>query len=375
MKKTVIISVIIAIFMPFSGVNSVYAASSDIDAGVDGGLSVGRCIQKGNLDFILFLNTLIFNDGFYDGIIEPWKDIFFRNKCHSTDISSLIKQQDKIRAYIRVAFLTCKNEKIPVLKTALEKFNIEIYYVRHVVDGTIVATLPFDLLSTRMAENPDSLYISKEKLYSDIVAKYQGKTTLSSGDLDLLFAKLDLKYKDKKKEYVICENGSWKRVAEKWKEFINTAGGLGPAVEKSAKEIGGAAEKLVESVNADSLKASYKGWLQVNVNNMEAEEGVLEIAEKLSKNVPGSGTTGTITQSALLDAIEISGTQHDIDKKRLEMSAHFHSLYRETSDAGTELLVTNLDNYNTILKDSFPILNKLLEGAKMMNNRQCPGKF
>jgi len=375
MKKAVIISVIIAIFMPFSGVNSVYAASSDMDAGVDGGLSVGRCIQKGNLDFILFLNTLIFNDSFYDGVIEPWKDIFSRNKCHATDISNLIKQQDKIRTYIRVAFLTCKNEKIPALKTALEKLNIEIYYVRNVVDGTIMATLPFDLLSTRMAENPDSLYISKEKLYSDILAKYQGKTTLSSSDLDLHFAKLDLKYKDKKKEYVICQNDSWKQVAEKWKEFINTAGGIGPAVEKSVKEIGGAAEKLVESVNADSLKASYKGWLQVNVNNMTAEEGVKEIAEKLSKNIPSSGGTGTITQSALLDAIEISGTQHDIDKKRLEMSAHFHSLYRETSDAGTELLVTNLNNYNTILKDSFPILSKLLEGAKMMNDRQCPGKF
>lgn len=366
-KKIIGLSLFIAVFMPFSG----SFAASDIDAGVEGGLSVGRCIQKGNVDFILFLNTLIFSDGFFDGVIEPWKDIFSRNKCHATDISILIKQRDKIRAYIRDAFLTCKGEKVPNLKRALEELNIEIYYVRHIVDGSVVLTLPFDLLSTRMAENPETLFISKEKLYDDIITKYRGKTVLSNADLDLFFAKLNLKYKDRKKEYVICQNDSWKQVAEKWKEFVDSAGGIGPAAKDAQKEIAGAAEKLVESVDADSLKASFKGWFQVNLNKLEAEKkGVLDIQKQLEKSIPQTGTSGTISQKALLDALEVSKTNYNLKDMRTKMSSHFHSLYRATSDEGIELLVTTLEKYDKTLKDSLPILDKLLDGAKMMNKRQ-----
>lgn len=368
-KKLVSISLLVALCMPLSSTH----AATDQDANVDGGLSVGRCIQKGNVDFVAFLNTLIFNDSFVDGVIEPWKDVLTRNQCHSTDISILIKQQDKIRAYIRDAFLTCKNEKVPSLKKALEELNIEIYYVRNSVDGKVIASMPFELLSTRHAENPESLYTSTAKLKTAIVDKYEGKVTLSKEELEALFVKLESKYKDRKNEYIKCENGSWKQVSEKWTEFINSAGGVGPAVKDAEKEIVGAAEKLVKSVDADSLKATYKGWVQVNLNNQDVEQGASDIVKKLESTLQTTGS-GSISQKAFLDAIAIEKTNFNTNNLRSEMTTNFKALYKETSDSGTELLVTGLQDYDKTLQDSFPWLDKILKDAKSMNSRECPNK-
>lgn len=367
-KKIIAISLCLSLLMPASGA---IAASAD----VEGGQSLARCLQKGNTDFILFLNTFIFNDSFYDGVIEPWKDVLMRNKCHATDVSGLILQQDKIRQYIRDAFLACKSEKVPALKRAMDELKIEIYYVRNVVDGKVIASLPFDLISTRQAENPGSLKTSTVKLEADIKAKYGGKIVLSSFELDIFIAKLHVKYKDRVKEYIVCTNDSWEQVSKKWTEFIDSAGGLATAAKDAKKEIAGAAEKLVESATADSQKATYKGWLQININNTEPIKGLADIEKQFKKNSQTSGSSGTITQSAMIDAISITDTNYNLETTRKEMNTKFYSLYKETSDSGTQLLVTSLDAYNTTLKDSFPILAKILEGTKSMNKRQCPGKF
>ncbi len=368
-KKIIAISLCLSLLMPASGA---MAASSD-SADVDGGQSLARCLQKGNTDFILFLNTFIFNDSFNDGVIEPWKDVLMRNKCHATDVSGLILQQDKIRQYIRDAFLACKSEKVPALKRAMDELKIEIYYVRNVIDGKVIASLPFDLISTRQAENPDSLKTSTVKLETDIKAKYGGKIVLSSAELDALIAKLHVKYKDRVKEYIVCTNDAWEQVSKKWTEFIDSAGGLSTAAEDAQKEIAGAAEKLVESATADSQKATYKGWLQININNTEPEKGLADIEKQFKQNTTTTDS-GTITQSAMLDAISITDTNYKLETTRKEMNTKFYSLYKETSDSGTQLLVTSLDAYNKTLTDSFPILAKILEGTKKMNSRQCPGK-
>lgn len=371
-KKIIAVSLCLSLLMPASGA---MAASSDTDSNVEGGQSLARCLQKGNTDFVLFLNTFIFNDSFMDGVAEPWKDVLMRNKCHATDVSGLILQQDKIRQYIRDAFLACKSEKVPALKRAMDELKIEIYYVRNVIDGKVIAALPFDLISTRYLENPESLRTDPAKLAADIKAKYKGKVVLSDSELDSLIAKLHVKYKERANEYIICKNDSWEQVSKKWKEFIDSAGGLGTAAKDAKKEIAGAAEKLVESATADSQKATYKGWMQININNLEAKDGLKEIANKFKEVAPTSGKSGTISQSAFLDAVSITDTSYNLETTRKEMNTNFKSLYKETSDSGTELLVTSLDTYNKTITDSFPILNKILEGTKMMNRRECPGKF
>jgi hypothetical protein len=370
-KKIIAISLALSLLMPASGA----IAASTADSDVDGGQSLARCLQKGNTDFVLFLNTLIFNDSFNDGVIEPWKDVLMRNKCHATDISGLILQQDKIRQYIRDAFLACKSEKVPALKRAMDELKIEIYYARNVIDGKVIAALPFDLISTRQAEDPDSLRTSPAKLEADIKAKYKGKIVLSDSELDALIAKLHVKYKERANQYIVCTNDSWEQVSKKWKEFIDSAGGLGTAAKDAKKEIAGAAEKLVESATADSQKSTFKGWAQININNSEAKDGLDDIAKKFKENSPTTGSSTSITQSAMLDAISNTETNYEVETIRKEMNAKFYSLYKETSDSGTQLLVTSLDTYNKTITDSFPILDKILKGTKAMNSRQCPGKF
>lgn len=365
------IFLLLVIFSVFE--SGAYAIDNSDPYDSEGNLSLNKCIKKGNLDFLLFLNTLIYNDGFYEGVIEPWKDVLARNKCHATDVSGLIKQQDKIRKYIRDAFLTCNTQKLPPLEKAFDKLNIEIYYVRHVIDGNIVLSLPYDILSTRMIGDPQSLYVPKDELYSKMKEKYVGKTTLTLDEFDLLFGKLDFKYQDRKNTYIICENDTWGAVAEKFEEFVNTAGGITPAWNEAKKAVGRRAEKIVESVTDGGLEAWYAGRFNMNLNNLPFMEGLSEIGENIDKYLPN--LEGPPTQGALIDATSVADKAYKLDKIREEMSSDFYSLYKETADAGVQLLVEGLKNYNTIIINSYKPLDTLLEGTEKMNSRQCPGKF
>lgn len=372
--KRVLISLFLILIIFSIFISSVYAVDdkTNIDPYIDGKLSVGKCVEKGNLDFLLFLNTLIYNDGFYQGVIEPWKDVLMRNKCHATDISGLIKQQDKIRKSIRDAFLTCNTQKLPPLEKAFDKLNAEIYYVRNVVDGKIVLSLPFDILSTRMLEDKESLYTPKTQLYADMETRYVGKG-LTIDEFDLLFSKLDFKYQDRKDTYIICENDTWKAVAEKFEEFINTAGGITPAWNEAKKAVGRRAEKIVESVTEGGLKAWYEGRFKLNLNNLPLKEGLSEIGENMDKYLPNF--EGAPSQGAFLDAMSVVDKAYDLDKIREEMASNYYSLYKETADAGVQLLVEGLTKYNSIILNSFKPLDTLLQGTKFMNKKQCPGKF
>lgn len=372
--KRVLISYFLIVIIFSISISPAYAVDdkTNSDPYVDGKLSVGKCVKKGNLDFLLFLNTLIYSDGFYEGVVEPWKDVLMRNKCHATDVSGLIKQQDKIRKSIRDAFLTCNTQKLPPLEKAFDKLNAEIYYVRHVIDGKIVLSLPFDILSTRMIGDPDSLYTPKSQLYAEMKEKYVNKT-LTIDEFDLLFSKLDFKYQDRKNTYIICENDSWKAVAEKFEEFINTAGGITPAWNEAKKAVGRRAEKIVESVTDGGLEAWYEGRFKLNLNNLPFKEGLSEIGGNMDKYLPNF--EGAPSQGAFLEAMAVVDKAYDLDKIREEMASNYYSLYKETSDAGIQSLVEGLTGYNKIILDSFKPLDALLKGTKFMNSKQCPGKF
>jgi hypothetical protein len=345
---------------------------SDMDPYVGDDLSVAKCIAKGDIDFGLFLDSIIYNDGFYEGVIEPWVDVLMRNKCHVTDVSGLIRQQDKIREYIRDAFLTCNNQKISSLEVAYNKLSMEIYYVRHVVDGSIVLSLPYEFLTTRMLEDEESLYYPREKLYSEMVDKYVSKGIISQSDFDLFFSKLEFKYEDRKKTYVICEEDSWDQVAEKWEDFVNSGAGTIPALKSFKKTVGGRAEKIVEAVTDMGLKAYLSGIIQINLNNMDMEAGFTEIADNISDYIPNVEFP---TQSTMLDAIEIADKKYNTAEMREKISSNFEVLYRDTSDSATMLLVQELDAFNQAILDSFTPLDTILECTEVMNDRQCPSNF
>lgn len=366
------------------------AEVSDLDPYSEGKLSLARCIEKGNFEFGLFLDALIYNDNLKEGIVEPFNDIIKRNQCQASDISGLIKQQDKMRKAIRDAFMTCNTQQLPKLKNAYHRTTAEIYYVRHIVDSGIVAALPFDIINTQEFSDTATKDVSakgRSELYSAMEQNYVKSGMIEQGEFDLLFAKFESKYKDRKKTYLNCEKGSWQAVGDKWEEFkkfftedkagLDEAGkSLGANLEKTKKEF--KTIKTVELFTTDESFSDYLGSFgQMNLNNLEPEQGIGEISEALSENNPLGGTP---TQGSIADTLSSSNRLYAIKKLEAEMSANFTTLYGNASDESIGLFLNTLDGRQVpeeglieILEQSFGPINQILKGAKVMNDRQCPG--
>ncbi len=391
MNKKFCTLLVIFLWTLLSKSGSVTAAeSSDIDPYSEAKLSLARCIEKGNFEFGLFLDALIYNDNLKEGVVEPFNDIIARNQCHASDISGLIKQQDKMRKAIRDAFLTCNTQQLPKLKNAYHRVTAEIYYVRHIVDGSIVVALPFDIINTQDftdTATKDSSEKGRSELYDAMQKQYVKSGMISQDDFDLQFAKLESKYKDRKKTYVNCEKGSWQAVGDKWEEFkkfftedkagLDEAGkSLKANAEKTGKEL--KSIKTVELFTTDESFTDYLGSFgQMNLNNLDPQQGIAEISEKLSENSPFGSTP---TQSGVAETLSSSNRLYDVNKLKAQMSANFTTLYGNVGDESIELFLNTLDGRLVpeeglieILEQSFGPINQILKGVKTMNDRQCPG--
>ena len=399
-KNLIVAIVAVSVTMPvaFAKLVPVDKDKGDQDPNVKGGLSVSKCFEKGGLDFALFLNTFIFNDGFKEGLIEPWKDILVRNQCHATAVSGLINQQDKVRKTIRDAFLTCKTEKLPAYKRAFNELNAEIYYVRHVVDGDVVISLPYDLLSTRMLEDEGEIYYPQEKLYSEMKTRYVDSGDFEIEEFDILFADLVDKYADLKKTYVLCENGSWKVVEEKFNEFLESFEEMGDDFKNDIK---GQAEKVKEAVgleggfpieafNQKSVPGFLGSFTQTNFNKQNAKMSLSELQEnnteysdfmktlqeygigkKEEDEKEDSEPSVPVTVDALLDRNMIENKRFDTETLRNEMSSIIEANYGNVSDQVTSAYVFELNKLNATIKDAYPHLDAIKECAKTMNDKQC----
>jgi len=335
-----------------------------------GNLSPAKCLAKGNLDFITFLKASIFSDGIAGGIIEMWNDVLYRNKCHTADIAGLVNQRDKLRTYIRDAFTTCNTSKLPQLKKNYAELNAEFYYVRNVINKEISIDLPYDILSTRMAQNPDELFYPRDKLYSEMKTKYTASGGMSAQDFEKMFAKFETKYKTRKNSYIICENSSWEGVSKKWDEFLQTLGGTAPAASAVKKSMAQRAEKIVESVTNKSLTDYLTGIVSLNLNNLPPKEGANRIIDRLSKSIPLG--TGGLTPQQATNAIEQTDQAYDTKLLREEMSSQFYVKYKEVSDSGVGIFVQSLSDLSQTLTDSLSPLENLLGCTKLVNSKQCP---
>ncbi|MFC1615500.1 hypothetical protein ACFL21_00010 [Patescibacteria group bacterium] len=374
MRKILMISLLVVIFS--STINLAWAQDdeeeedySDVDAYVNGNLSVGRCLVKGDIDFGVFLDSIIWSDGLIEGVFEPWVDVISRNQCHIIDISNLVKQRDKIRKYIRDAFLTCNNQKLAGYKDAFNKLNAELYYVRHVVDPTVVVGLPFGG-NTQLLFDEGSLYYPEEKLKADMYERYvEGRgAVFSETEFNVFFNLLSLKYIDRKESYVRCESGSWEEVAEKWEEFIDTAGGLSPAWDNMEKGIGGRAEKIVEAATEGGWENYLSNIVQLRINKLDPIEGISEIGEALADSLPEGFNP---THEAMFK--EIENTKEDYNRKLMlnDIAANFEVLYKDTNDETIGLFIEELENLDRAINNSFDPLNAILQCSKTMNLRQC----
>ena len=353
-----------------------------------GNLSVGSCIKKGGFDFALFWDSVIYNDDLKEGIVEPWKDILSRNQCHSSDVIGLVKQQDQVRKKIRGAFLTCNTQKLPDLKEAFHKITIEIYYVRHIVDGGVIANLPNDILKHQFFKEASEA--NRDSIYNKMRSKYVSADFLTQEELDQLFLVLESKYKERKGSYKDeCENGSWKAVGEKWDEFIqhfkDGAGSSDFADEWSASgdiiADTGSKMGITKLIKGEMSLAAYaKSFVTANLNGVEFTEGVSDIADYTSKNMPKGAIP---SNESVAGTFAVAEELFETDVIKRTMIADFTTLYSNLSDETVENFVNVLDGRNTpspksdgfieIIQNTYPQLNKIEQGVKMMRDRQCPG--
>ncbi|MCK9186490.1 hypothetical protein M0P48_03560 [Candidatus Gracilibacteria bacterium] len=343
---------------------------SDLEPSQGGNFSPAKCLAKGNLEFTTFLRASIFADGISGGIMEMWNDVLYRNKCQTSDIAGLINQRDKLRTYIRDAFTMCNTSSLPALKKAYKKLGAEIYYVRNITNKKVAINLPYDILSTRMLQNPDELFYPKSKLYSEMKSKYMDSEILPETEFDVLFESFETKYKTRRESYVICENSAWESVSKKWNEFLETVGGMAPAVKTVKKSMAQRAEKIVEAVTNKTLLDYISVHFAMDLNNLSAKEGYNQIVNRLLESLPVSG--GGITQEKAANAIEQTDKAYDTVLLRQEMSSQFYVRYKEVSDSSVGIFVQSLTELVTTLSDSLSPLGKLLECTKTVNSRQCP---
>ena len=342
-------------------------AAAQVD--VDGTLSVGSCVVQGNVQFVEFLQASTFSDGINDGLFEPFKDALVRNNCQSFDVYSLIKQRDKVRTQIREAFFSCNVDRADTLKRAFNEVNAEIYYVRNVVDGNVISKLPFDTLSTMLAQNPQQFYYPTTKLYQQMSERYVESGRILEEDFIKLFNQWESKYAERKANYVVCESDSWETVADKWEEFISTAGGITPAWNDLEEGVKGEASKLARNTTDTGFKEWITGLVQVNINNQAARPGVDRLISDISQYVPSSDTP---TLSTVLKAIESEGKQYNVQETRAELTDNFTALYKGASDQAVEVMVGAVDSLNRSLSEALNPLDQLRSCSKTINDRQCP---
>ncbi|MFA6918299.1 MAG: hypothetical protein WC285_05755 [Candidatus Gracilibacteria bacterium] len=339
------------------------------DTGVydpNGNLRVGRCIQKGNIDFVAFLQATLWSDSFSESIKEPWKDVLKRNTCHSADMFGLIQQRDEIRKRIRDAFLTCRNDQIQRLQTAYYKIVMEIFFARNVVTAGWVAPQLADM--------------------NDLVAQLKSKYVdsygwLSAGtEFDTFANELKLRYIDRRNAYVNangeCEETSWSDVKEKAKEFFDSTirGGFVSEIRSGSANIVRRAQKIEQAAkSAGSLKEYAKGLLQVNINNQSPGDFWAEFSAEASENNPFTKTNFPSTTEAVIQSQILSKSIIDQQSLKNEMSARFQALYGSTSDSNLRLFVDEAVKMNKAVTDSFVPLNQVEQSSENMNNRQCGG--
>ncbi|MCX6734402.1 MAG: hypothetical protein NTZ25_00655 [Candidatus Peregrinibacteria bacterium] len=354
----------------------------------NGNLSVARCIQKGNIDFLAFLKTLISADSFKEGIVEPWNDILSRNQCQSNDVYTLIKQEDKIRSSIRDAFLTCNNQAVPQLKKAYQKIMVEIYYARHIVDTGLLGRLP---VPAHTSVFRDAAVVPRDQIYNDMMAKYVSESFMTQAEFDLLFLKLESKYSDRKSQYLECTKSPWEEVGKKWNELVkffkdDAAGlkdagkaigadgnGKGPSLWNEMKTI-----KFVELFTTDESVFEYvKSFGQVTVNGTTATNALDEAKNYLDTHITnGSG----LTQSQYANITTSAQEQYIMEKDISQVRADFDSKYKSAADGGMEQFINALDGRQTggaddgtleIIETTFSPLNQVLSLTTKIKDRQC----
>ena len=361
-------------------------ASAARETVFDGKISLVSCVQKGGLDFTLFLNALIFNEKFWEEMYEPWKDVFYSNQCHAIDLLGLLDQESAVRSAIRKAFLTCKTEDLPKLKRDYDEILGEIYYVRHVIDRKAVFSTPFGLLKN----NPTMVEIPKSKLRQQMSAKYQAKDKkeeakgkMSKDEFNIYFDGLEIKYNERKKEWLDCPNAAWSDVVEKWDEFYKWLtedfGGAKSAYEDVAAQAEHSWSEFEGMFTKEFWSEVAGNMVEMSINNesvafLDIFTGDFWINSfmkvKEMKEFDYKFTSGVTYQDLLSQAEEYSTARNYALTHKKNATKNF-IIYGKDSQS-SQNFVDELEAFDVNLNEyAFPLLDGLYDVAKALNDKQC----
>jgi len=347
------------------------APSTNDTSGVydqNGNLDIGKCIKKGGFDFTAFLQATVWSDSFVESIVEPWNDVLIRNSCHAFDIYGLVQKRDKLRKQIRDAFLTCRHDKVPKLKTAYYKTVVEIGFARNIVYGGLVTKQKKDM----------------DLLLNDLQNKYVGKYHwFAPADFSVFRNELKLRYLNRIDAYINkCDQGSWAEVARKFKEFNDTVikGGFVDDVKKAGANLERRAQKIEQAFgDSKSWEEWGKGLAQVNLNGQACSAADKsgcnnfwkEFTGELNENNPFTKTNFPSTTEGIFEARKWSDFALRQVTLNNEMTTRFKMLYGVAADSNLQLFIDEAGQLNNVIKESFVPLNSIKECAKTMNKRQC----
>jgi uncharacterized protein YeeX (DUF496 family) len=346
MMKNTLKSGVIAIICTLL-LSSVTHAQFEQGGGGEGGQQL---ICRGDRDFATFMSAIVS----YDGFVEYWEDIlvrYNRNICHYQDIDSLLQRLTKVRKQLRSAFYACADTK--KLKETYYELETMLYYLR--------AAVEYDPVTREYSIKEDQKVINGLKDFF----VYNSDDFTKEKTIEL-FEKFKEKYGSRMDAYTNCQDGDWRLLIEKWNEFKESAGGIGPAL-KQAKE---SAEKKWTKLSKSAEGLSDMKIMDkfgANINGLPAEEGWAAIAEEFKENLPNGATFEQLRATQ-----EQSAKSREYDEISIEYEEQYSTRYRETSDEFARLIENRLIKLNEIIQLTYPYQNQTIHCVKNIKNKQCP---
>lgn len=352
-QKLVIVLVALAILIPVSlAQTSVAPLTKDKNP--------LACAANADLKFKDFLSSVIS----YDGFTEAFEDVIFTNSCQQYDIDNKINQLSKVREQIRKSFYNCDDKRANALSQTYNDALTELYYIRHSVTSD-----PFDASGSSFNKYDASL---EGDLYFDMKERFvDDKAYYTDSEFDLLYENLQASYKNRRKEYLSCNDFVVTDLIEKWNEFTETAGGFKKGAEKAQKKINRGIKRL-ESTPPKATGNLLWGFLDARTNGIDPLSGISQIYDETKKDLPFADLPES--QGLVFDSYigEISAYQEELTQAKF--LARYDLLYKNTTDSIRESFENKLKETNTTVKETFPTLNNLNGCISAISLRQCKSK-
>ncbi len=345
-------------------------------------------------DFSNFLTNGLDFDG--EGFLDYWTDIldipgvgysrYSTNYCRFMDIDSLLNRIDKARKQIRQAFYVCDNKTTTTVSAQYYELSAELYYLRHFVDTAPSAN----------PKNGEEEKKQKVARKNDVRAKFMDLFVNKMAYFDqqqaaTVFEKLFQKYESKIESYRNCTDPNLEQLMDRINNFgstIDTINNLGKRfAEKASKRWSAMKTRVKENPGLATVFSSkglgdfFNRVVDLRVNAEPAQEATVweSISNTAKENAPFSYGEG----KAALPAITFQSVSADMntiqDRDRtseldLEYVTNYDLKYRQVQGLGLDKLKSNLDDLQTIIKDTFTPLTRVEKCTANILGKQCSNK-